>query len=75
MALRAHLDRLTGQLRARAAALQAMNPRQVLERGYALAQTETGALVTDPAAVPPGARLTLTLARGRMSVERLPDPE
>ena len=75
LALRAHLDRLTGQLRARAAALQAMNPRQVLERGYALAQTETGALVTDPAAVPPGARLTLTLARGRMSVERLPDPE
>ncbi len=74
-AIHALHDRLAGRLAARTAALQAMNPRQVLERGYALVQTETGSLVTDPASVPPGGRMLVTLARGRMRVERLPGQE
>ena len=50
------------------ARLDAMSPLKVLSRGYAFAQDERGAVVTDAAALQPGDRLNLTLLHGRADV-------
>jgi exodeoxyribonuclease VII large subunit len=51
-----------------AARLGAMSPLAVLERGYALARTPDGTVVTDAAQVAPGDELELRLARGALDV-------
>ncbi|MEO8246298.1 MAG: exodeoxyribonuclease VII large subunit [Chloroflexota bacterium] len=47
--------------------LRALGPQATLERGYAIAQTDDGAVVRDPAAAPAGAGLTVTVARGTLT--------
>ncbi len=47
--------------------LRALGPQATLERGYAIAQTDDGAVVRDPAAAPAGASLTVTVAHGTLS--------
>jgi exodeoxyribonuclease VII large subunit len=55
-------------LAAAARALQALDPRQVVARGYALVRDEFGRLVTDAADLEPGERLEVELARGAAQV-------
>ncbi len=61
-AARRDLDRLSVQLRA-------LNPLNVLERGYSLTQRMDGRLVRRAAEVNPGERLRTRLARGSIEVE------
>jgi len=67
---RHRLDRL-------ATALRALDPQRVVERGFAVAQTAAGDLVTDPAQLRPGDWLRLVLARGstELHVDRTREPE
>jgi exodeoxyribonuclease VII large subunit len=65
----------SGLLSARAArvaahvrALQALDPHQVMGRGYALVRNEHGQLVTDSGQLRPGQPLELELARGSAQV-------
>ncbi len=59
-----------------AASLDALSPLAVLQRGYALAQDGTGALVRDAGAVSVGDKINLRLANGRLRcrVEDLEKP-
>jgi exodeoxyribonuclease VII large subunit len=56
------------RLAAAARALQALDPRRVLGRGYALVRDEQGQLVTDSAGLKADQRLDLELARGAAQV-------
>jgi exodeoxyribonuclease VII large subunit len=49
-----------------AAALDAMSPLKVLERGYAIAQDARGAIVREAAAVSAGDELRLRLWKGTL---------
>ena len=44
--------------------LASLNPRAVLERGYAIARTADGRVLSDAARVADGDLLDITLARG-----------
>jgi exodeoxyribonuclease VII large subunit len=67
--LRLRLERSGHQLQRLAAGLTAMDPREVLGRGYALVQrTRDGALVTKVAAAPPGEALTVAVSDGSLAV-------
>jgi exodeoxyribonuclease VII large subunit len=46
--------------------LRALSPQGTLDRGYAIAQLESGLALRDAAEAAPGDRLLLTLARGRV---------
>lgn len=59
---RAHLD-----IDERRAQLRALSPQRTLDRGYAIAQTATGAVIRSAAAVATGDALVLTLADGRLA--------
>ena len=50
------------------ARLDAMSPLKVLERGYAIARTPSGQVVTRASAVAPGDPLSLRLAQGELAV-------
>lgn len=54
------------QLDARRRHLEALSPRRVLERGYAVVRDERGAVVRDAGAVAPGERVRVDLAAGRL---------
>jgi exodeoxyribonuclease VII large subunit len=56
------------RLAAAARALQALDPRRVMGRGYALVRNEHGQLVTDSAELRAGQPLELELARGAAQV-------
>ncbi len=72
--IRARLDELAGRKLAAArgafdpvaARLQALSPLGVLERGYAVVETNSRAIVRDAAAVARGERLNIRLAKGRL---------
>ena len=55
--------------------LRALGPQATLERGYAIAQTDDGAVVRDPAAAPAGAALTVTVARGTLTTRVTETPQ
>ena len=56
--------------------LRALSPQATLDRGYAIVQGDDGHVVRVPAAAPPGARLTLTLAEGTVAaVSEGPAPD
>ena len=55
----------------RARRLHLVDPRRVLERGYALLRGEDGRTLTDPALAPTGARLRAELKGGVLRVESL----
>ncbi len=65
---RQRLDRLGARLDALAGGLGALSPTAILERGYAIVRTESGALVRDNRQAPPGDRLDVRLHRGRLRV-------
>ncbi|HET6972926.1 MAG TPA: exodeoxyribonuclease VII large subunit [Pyrinomonadaceae bacterium] len=56
-----------------AASLDALSPRGVLQRGYAIAQDAAGRLVRDAASVSPGDELNVRLAKGKLGtrIERI----
>jgi exodeoxyribonuclease VII large subunit len=56
------------RLQAVARALEALDPRQVIARGYALVRNEQGQLVSDAAQLSAGQPLRLELARGTAQV-------
>ncbi len=59
------------QLENAAASLDAMSPLRVLERGYAVARTPEGHVVTDAASVADGDDLEVRVARGTIDVRVL----
>lgn len=59
---RAHVD-----VDERRSQLRALSPQRTLDRGYAIAQTATGAVIRSAAAVATGDALVLTLADGRLA--------
>ena len=63
-ALRHQLAQLTQRQIAADTALTSLNPRAVLDRGYAIALDAQGRALTDAAQVSPGDALSLQLARG-----------
>ncbi len=58
------LDRLHDRTEAASRRLEALNPRQVLARGYSIVQQEGGSVVTNPAALSPKERLLVRAAGG-----------
>jgi exodeoxyribonuclease VII large subunit len=62
------LSARSARLAADARALQALDPRQVIGRGYALVRNELGHLVTDSNQLSPGQLLELELAHGAAQV-------
>lgn len=58
--------RMVVETRAR---LTALSPRGTLERGYAIAQLESGAVIRDPADAPTGTSLRLSLSNGVLTAE------
>ncbi|MDX6611121.1 MAG: exodeoxyribonuclease large subunit [Blastocatellia bacterium] len=65
-AIVARMELARGRLGLAAAALDAMSPLAVLERGYAIAQDANGRVVRDAAAVSPGDALRLRLWKGTL---------
>ncbi|HBR02852.1 MAG TPA: exodeoxyribonuclease VII large subunit [Ruminiclostridium sp.] len=59
------LDRVKSVLREAAGRLNALSPLTVLSRGYAVAQTEEGALIRSSRALKPGDKLILTVSDGK----------
>jgi exodeoxyribonuclease VII large subunit len=60
------VERRRGALGRLAGALGALSPLQVLERGYSVTRDAAGAVLTDAAAVAPGAEVSVRLARGEL---------
>jgi len=52
------------RLQARARRLLALDPRRVVERGYAILRLTGGRVVTEPAQAPPGTKLRAEIRRG-----------
>jgi len=67
-AVRQQMSGAAGKLNALRAGLIQLDPRAVLERGYALAIGPDGRAVRDAAALQPGDALRLRLARGSATV-------
>jgi exodeoxyribonuclease VII large subunit len=63
-----HLRRAHERITRAERSLELLNPQHVLERGYAVLQTEDGHVVGSTQGVKPGQRLTATLADGQMGV-------
>jgi exodeoxyribonuclease VII large subunit len=62
------LDRATSRLRA-------LSPLAVLDRGYAIVFNAEGAIVRDPAATPPGSRISARLAAGVLTASVIDNRE
>mgnify|MGYP003622942676 CR=1 FL=1 len=76
-ALRAGLERARSDLRASRGQLDALSPLKVLGRGYSLARTEDGRVVTSVVGLRPGQRLATQFADGTalgelLSIEKSP---
>lgn len=69
IALKSKLDKLSVQEKNHQAHLEAVNPLNVLERGYSLVRDVSGNLVTDANSLRSGDALKMQLARGRVSAE------
>jgi exodeoxyribonuclease VII large subunit len=67
-AIRRRVDRLRERQRGTARQLAALNPRQVLQRGYSIVARGDGAIVTGPARLHLGERLQVQAAQGRYAV-------
>jgi exodeoxyribonuclease VII large subunit len=64
--IRKRLAEVRARLDPQEARLGALSPLRVLERGYAVVQTEAGVLVKRPADAPPGTGLKVRVAEGRL---------
>jgi exodeoxyribonuclease VII large subunit len=71
-AIRLVFERRQGRLQRAAASLSGHDPEAILQRGYAIVETEDGRLVTDAVLAPPGSLIKARLARGSLTarVER-----
>ena len=56
------------RLEARARRAYLVDPRRVVERGYAILRRSEGTVVVDAGAVPPGAKMTAELRTGKLDV-------
>lgn len=65
LADRVVVDRETALTQTRAR-LRALSPKSILERGYAIVQLESGAVLTDPAAAPRDTPLVVSIAGGKL---------
>jgi exodeoxyribonuclease VII large subunit len=65
----ARLRLLADRLRARQQLLDSLNPRSILQRGYAIARTRDGHVLTDAARAGIGEALEITLARGTVETK------
>jgi exodeoxyribonuclease VII large subunit len=61
------LERAGVDLDERRTQLRALSPQRTLDRGYAIAQTDDGAVLRSRAAAVAGSRVRLTLADGRIT--------
>jgi exodeoxyribonuclease VII large subunit len=65
----AALQRNSERLQRSERLLASLNPRAVLERGYAIARDAEGRILRNATATAPGAALDITLARGRIRAD------
>lgn len=70
-AMEDQISRRRERLAMLAAALDALSPLRVLERGYAVARDETGAVLKRKAQLPAGLRFRLTLSDGEVGATSL----
>lgn len=61
------IERATSELDERRSHLRALSPQRTLDRGYAIVQTDDGAVVRDASAAPAGTAMRITLAAGRLA--------
>jgi exodeoxyribonuclease VII large subunit len=71
--VRARLQMQRSRLELSVGRLDALSPLAILQRGYAICRDESGAILRDAAAVSPGDRVAVSLARGGLDcrVERV----
>lgn len=60
------VERATARVGALRGRMDALDPVRVLERGFAVVRLEDGRVLRDPAQAPPGARLDVQVAAGRV---------
>lgn len=70
LAIRARLDRTTASLTAANVWLNALNPTNVLKRGYSIVQSESGTVVTRPDQAATGELLRVQSAGGVYQVQK-----
>jgi exodeoxyribonuclease VII large subunit len=71
-AMRLQLARRRGRLESLEAKLSQLSPLTILNRGYAIVTAESGHILMDSAAAPPGSSIGVRLARGRLRAEVIP---
>ena len=71
-AMRLQLARRRGRLELLEAKLSQLSPLTILNRGYAIVTAESGHILMDAAAAPPGSNIGVRLARGRLRAAVLP---
>lgn len=64
--VRLDLARRSGRLQELIAKLSQLSPLRILERGYAIVTKESGEIVTDSRATPPGSEVHVRLAKGSL---------
>ncbi len=64
--MKARLQKDRSQLELAAGRLDALSPLAILQRGYAICKDDHGSIVRDAAAVFPGDRVTVSLAKGSL---------
>ena len=69
IAIQQQIEEAGKRLGLAAASLDALSPLAVLQRGYAIAQTEDGTLLRDAKLVGVGDSITVRLAKGRISAQ------
>ncbi|MGB3288400.1 MAG: exodeoxyribonuclease VII large subunit, partial [Burkholderiaceae bacterium] len=70
LALR-HIERRRQRLDAASQTLQALSPRNILDRGYAIVRDESGNIVKNALDLSVGDQLNVELGRGRLQVDVL----
>jgi exodeoxyribonuclease VII large subunit len=68
-AMRLQLARRRARLEWLGAKLSQLSPLTILNRGYAIVTEESGHILMDAAAAPPGSRIGVRLSRGRLRAE------
>jgi exodeoxyribonuclease VII large subunit len=67
--MRLQLARRRGRLESLGAKLSQLSPLTILNRGYAIVTADSGHILMDAAAVPPGSEIGVRLAKGRLRAE------
>ena len=68
-AIRLQLARRKGRLQALDGKLSQLSPLLILNRGYAIVTSETGAIITRGVEAPPGSHVHIRLAEGRLGAD------